>query len=161
MLNLVRNESNTQFWNTSAYSLREGVFLKISQRRLCYAARGHVFKLCIFIKSGWEGGGQVVWSTASQDRGFGFGFFCLHSVALGSTQRWVPGYFLGSKVQPACRCDNSAVLVGPNVKAKMKFQNSFPPLSLHDLPLMLSTSCSLTEDKTIALSKVSTTQIAI
>jgi len=69
-------------------------------------------------------------------------------------------------MQPACRCDNFAVLVGPNIKARMKFQHSFHPLSLHNLlricfTSILSTSCSLTEDRSIALSKASTPQIAI
>jgi len=37
------------------------------------------------------------------------------------------------KVQPAHRTDSSAILVGPNVKARMEAQHSFLPQSLHDL----------------------------
>ena len=36
-------------------------------------------------------------------------------------------------MRPARRVDNSAVLVVPNVKARMEAQHYIPPLSLHDL----------------------------
>jgi hypothetical protein len=36
-------------------------------------------------------------------------------------------------VKPACRADNSALLVAPNVKKRKEAQHSIPPLSLKEL----------------------------
>lgn len=60
---------------------------------------------------------------------------CPHSVVLGSTHKytWVPRNFLGRKVQPTRRADNSAVLFLTNVKIWLEAQQSICPTSLHDL----------------------------
>ena len=50
--------------------------------------------------------------------------------------------FLGNKVQPVQRLDNSAILVVPDVKVRMEAKYSIPPLSLHDLLHESFTSCS-------------------
>ena len=62
--------------------------------------------------------------------------FSPYSVALGSaqplTEMSTKGY-LGGKVRPARRAENSTVLVVPNVKVRMEAQRPTPRLSLHDL----------------------------
>lgn len=49
------------------------------------------------------------------------------------TEMSVPWNFLGGKVPPARRADNTAVLVVPNANGQMEAEHSSPLLSLHDL----------------------------
>jgi len=58
----------------------------------------------------------------------------MHLVALGSTQPLTKmRNFLGGKVRPAQRTDNSAILVVSNVKVRMEAQHYIFPHGLHDL----------------------------